>query len=66
MKYCHTSVMGQIVFVSALTGCASIPDKEQAQPIMPPNAESEYLKTVAVGISLDGDVTPTKIVYNQI
>lgn len=43
---------------------ASAHDKVQVvSHLLPPNAESEYLKTVSVGISLNGNVTPTEISY---
>jgi hypothetical protein len=55
--------MGLIVCGAALAGCASTHDKGQVQQVLPPNAESEYLKTVAVSISLNGNVTPIEISY---
>jgi len=63
MKCCHTYIIGMIVCTAALAGCASTNAKGDVQPKMPPNAESEYLKTVAVGISLNGNVEPTEIKY---
>lgn len=63
MKHCHAYVMGLIVCIATLAGCASTHDEGRVQQVLPPNAESEYLKTVAVGILLNGNVTPTKISY---
>lgn len=34
-----------------------------AQHVMPPNVETEYLRTIAVGIVLDANVKPVKISY---
>jgi hypothetical protein len=64
MKHCRKYVVGLIACVAVLAVCASTHDKIYAQQMMmPPNAESEYLKTVSVGIFLNGHVTPTEISY---
>ena len=63
MKHYHTYVMGLIVCIATLTAYASADDKGQVQQVLPPNTESEYLKTVAVSILLNGNVTPTEISY---
>ncbi|RAM01096.1 hypothetical protein DO021_15525 [Desulfobacter hydrogenophilus] len=63
LAYAHHNVC-TVQCVAALTGCASAHDKGQVYHLLPPNAESEYLKTVNVGILLEGSVTPTEISYS--